>query len=61
MSFTIPEEQSREFAHPDLSGDLLGVLNFYFTHREAGGGILPPLASTGESFFSRMKTKTRSL
>ncbi len=36
MSFTIPGEYNGEFAGlPDLSNDLLGVLNFYFTHREA--------------------------
>lgn len=40
VSFTIPGEYSGEFAElPDRSNDLLGVLNFYFTHRQAGSGI----------------------
>lgn len=37
MSFTIPGDYSGEFAElPDLSNDLLGVLNFYFYAQTSG-------------------------
>lgn len=61
VSFTIPGECCVEFAElPNLSKNLLGVFNFYFTHRDADCETSPLLDST-ESVFPKMKTKALSL